>query len=493
MITVNGLTFSYGAEYVFHDATFSIGNNQKVGLIGPNGAGKSTLFRLLVGKEETEHGMISTRGTIGYVPQEVKSDPHIEAAASVLDYIDPHHTHEEFALKRLLAGLELPHVLLTDEPKKASDGQKTKLALARALLLEPDILLLDEPTNFMDKAGKKFVMDFLATYPKTLLVISHDLKLLDTHIDKILSINTQFHTIETYAGTYSEALKIKREADELLKRSIKSKQAHIRQMETALPKLYKFTSKKGVRARVRQQERIRREREKLPPMPQELKSFKLSLPTPPRSGEIPLMVSHIDKSFGEKHVLCDINMTIRRHEKMVIIGPNGAGKSTLIKIVMGIIQPDNGTVILNEAVKIGYYSQEFDVMDPEKSVLETVVDEGEITEQESRKFLGRFLFTHEQNGQSVRSLSGGEKTRLSVACLVLRANNLLILDEPTTYLDPMSQRIILEALKKYQGTLLLVSHSEDFVRELKPDKAFIMRDRKTVFWSDELLDEVGDV
>ena len=230
MITVNGLTFSYGGEYVFQNATFSIGNNQKVGLIGPNGAGKSTLFRLLVGKEETEHGMISTRGTIGYVPQEVKSDPHIEAAASVLDYIDPHHTHEEFALKRLLAGLELPHVLLTDEPKKASGGQKTKLALARALLLEPDILLLDEPTNFMDKAGKKFVMDFLATYPKTLLVISHDLKLLDTHIDKILSINTQFHTIETYAGTYSEALKIKREADELLKRSIKSKQAHIRQI-----------------------------------------------------------------------------------------------------------------------------------------------------------------------------------------------------------------------------------------------------------------------
>lgn len=493
MITVKELTFSYGSGYVFDNATFAIGNNQKVGLIGPNGAGKSTLFRLLIGREEHEQGVIQVDGTIGYVPQEVKRDPIIETAPSVIEYIDPSHAHDEFELKRLLAGLELPYLSLSAIPSDTSGGQKTKLALARALLSEPDILLLDEPTNFMDTAGKKFVMDFLSDYPKTLLVISHDLQLLDAHIEKILSINTQFHTIETYTGTYTEALKIKREADEFLKRSITSKQAHIRRMETALTKLYKFTSKKGVRARVRQQERIRREKEKLPSMPQSSKSFTLNLPALPRSGEIPLRVSGVNKSFGTNHVLHDVSVSVRRHEKMIIIGPNGTGKSTLIKIIMGLVQPDSGTVTIDAATHIGYYSQEFETMDPVKTVLETVTDQTHITEQAARGFLGRFLFTQTQAMQALRSLSGGEKTRLFVACLMAQPYNLLILDEPTTYLDPLSQRVVLEALKKYQGTLLLVSHSEDFVRELKPDKALVLADRKTVFWTDDLLDDVGTV
>ena len=482
MIRAKDITFSYGSELVFDKTSFIITEGQKVGMVGPNGAGKSTLFSIITNKLELDAGSIETTGTVGYVPQEVKQDPSLEESLSVRDYIDPEKQKSDFELKKLLAGLELDHVALLSKPKILSGGQKTKLALARALIQEPDLLLLDEPVNFMDSAGKRFVMNFLSQYPKSLMIVSHNLDLLDEHIDKVLILNIQSKKIETYAGTYKKAMKLKEEQEEHFKRQVRVKEKHIEQMEKSLLKLYRNKSKKGVRARMQHIKRIGQEKSALPAMPTAIKKFKLDLPEPSRIAELPIMVKGINKSYGDNKVLKDLSFYVNRGEKILITGDNGAGKSTLIKIIMNKIKADTGTVLIKENVQIGYYSQEFETFDFSKRVLDTVMEECGIYEQKARSFLGRFMFDADNVKQRVGTLSGGEKTRLSVAMIMLNNNNLLVLDEPTTYLDPLSQRIVLEALKEYKGTLVLVSHVDEFVKELKPDRAFLMPEGELITW-----------
>ena len=493
MVKAENISFSYGGESVFDGASFVVGKNQKVGLVGPNGSGKSTLFKLITGKENLSQGNIQVQGTIGFVPQEVKRDPFIEDALSIRRYLDPNSKTHDHDLKKLLSGLEAEAVDLGSKPASLSGGQTTKLALARALLAEPDILLLDEPTNFMDKGGKRFVMNFLATYPKTVILISHDLDLLDKHIDKVLAVNVHTKKIDEYKGDYSQFLKLKKEREELLKRQMLIKQKHIERMEKALSKMVRFTSGKGVRRRVTQQRRIRKEKENLPEMPRELAHIRLSLPEPPRVGELPIRVNGVSKSYGDKIVIKNLNFVVKRGEKFIVVGPNGSGKSTIIKIMVGEVSPSLGSVEQGSNLKIGYYSQEFENFDLNERVLDSILQKGKMDEQKTRGYLARFMFDSEKVMQRIESLSGGEKTRLSIALTLLENNNLLILDEPTTYLDPISQRIILEALKEYKGTIVLVSHVEDFVKEFSPDRALLMPEEKVLLWSDDLLERVSEV
>lgn len=491
MLKVNGLSFSYGVKDVFNDASFTVGKNQKVGLVGPNGAGKSTLFRILTGQEQETSGRIYIQGALGYVPQEVKRDPILEKSESIKNYIDPENSHQEFELNKILSGLELD-LSLEDIPQELSGGQKTKLALAKALLAEPDILLLDEPTNFMDKAGKKFVMNFLSEYLKTLIIVSHDLELLDKHIDKILSINTQTHNIDEFAGTYKEAMKLKTEAEELLQRQYKIKTTHIKQLEESIRK-GKFKSKKGARTKTVLKRRVEREKQSLPDLPAEIREFKLNLPEPSRVAEVPIRIEGISKIYGDNTVLNDLSFYIQRGEKFLLIGVNGSGKSTVIKIIMNLVNPESGEVLIGTNVNIGYYSQEFENFEMDRTIIDWTTEKGKVTENRARAFLAGFMFDQTRIRQRIGSLSGGEKTRLSIALLILNNHNVLVLDEPTTYLDPMSQRIVLEALKQYKGTLLLVSHVEDFVKELSPDRALLMPEGKVVLWDEKYLDRIGEV
>jgi ATP-binding cassette, subfamily F, member 3 len=493
MIKASDISFSYGGEPVFDGAGFIVGKRQKVGLVGPNGSGKSTLFKLITGTENLSGGNIETHGVTGFVPQEVKRDPELENADSIRIFLDPHSEKPDFELKKLLAGLEAEEVELEAKPINLSGGQKTKLALARALLAQPDILLLDEPTNFMDRAGKHFVMEFLATYPNTVIVISHDLELLDKHIDKVLAVNVHTKKIDEYKGDYSQFIKLKKEREELLKRQILVKQKHIERMEKALSKMTRLTSTKGVRARVRQQKRIRREKATLPEMPRDIAAIKLNLPEPPRVGELPIRAHNISKSYNGNAVVENLSFSVRRGEKLLLIGPNGSGKSTVIKIITGTLKPDSGYIEPGANLKIGYYSQEFENFDLSERVLQMVQHKGKLDEQKARGYLARFMFDEDKVKQRIESLSGGEKTRLSIALVMLENNNLLVLDEPTTYLDPLSQRVILEALKEYKGTVILVSHVEDFVREIKPDRSLFMPEGRVLLWDNELLEKVGEV
>ena len=491
MIRATNITFGWGEEPLFEGASFIVGKNQKVGLVGPNGAGKSTLLKLILGIETQKEGKIEVLGEIGYVPQEVSRDKYLETALNIRSYVDPENKKKDFEIFKMFAGLEL-NINLGMDLKNLSGGQKTKLALARAMIAEPDILLLDEPTNFMDIAGKIWVTNFLSNYPNTLILISHDLELMDQSIDKVLSINSQTRKIDEFKGNYKKAMKLKNEKESLMKRQIIAEEKHIKRLEKAVEMMrQRNKSKKGVRARVILQRRVERLKEALPELPAEVRKIKVSLPEPANVGELVIRAINISKSFADHEVLTNINFSIHRGERIALIGPNGSGKSTLIKILTDRIQEDSGEVIKNPSLKYGYYSQEFESFDFNKSLAQTIMDDCLKDERFVRPFLGRYMFFGNKIYQKIGSLSGGEKTRLSIARLTADNFNLLILDEPTTYLDVISQKVILEALKEYKGAMLVVSHTEEFIKDLNPSRALILPENRFVFWSDDLLEKIS--
>ncbi|HSX48701.1 MAG TPA: ABC-F family ATP-binding cassette domain-containing protein [Candidatus Saccharimonadales bacterium] len=492
MIQITNLSFSFGETPLYEGVTFNIGENQKIGLVGSNGSGKTTLLNIIAGKEKETNGKIKVIGKVGIVPQEIKHDPEMEKAKNVRGFVDPDDSHGDHELKKLFSGLELT-LELNDKPQKLSGGQKTKLALAKALLAAPDILLLDEPTNFMDVSGKKWVMNFLANYPKTVIVISHDLSLMNHAIDKILFVNSLSKTIDEYKGNYSKFEKLKKEKDELQKRQAVQGMKQVKRMEEAVKHAMSLRSEKGVRVRVQLQKRLAKMKETLPELPQEVRKIKIRLPDPANIGEVVIKAESVKKSYGENEVLKDVSLTIYRGERIALIGPNGAGKSTFIKTLMGILKPDSGTITKNSDLDIGYYSQEFETFDMNKKVIDTFTDITHLNEGICRAYLGRYMFSGDKIYQRIETLSGGEKTRLSIALLTAKNHNLLILDEPTTYLDVLSQRIILEALKEYKGAMLIVSHTPEFVIELAPKRAYLFPEEKTMFWENSLVQKVEEI
>jgi len=481
MIIARNVSYSYSRHVVYNDSTFNIQKNEKVALVGPNGAGKSTLFKLLLKEEHVNDGELQVMGKIGYVPQEIKHDPILEAATDIQSYIDPNITKEDWELIMMLSHLEV-NADLTEVPKKLSGGQRTKLALLRAILDEPDILLLDEPTNFMDVEGKRWFMEFLGEYPKTLVVISHDINLLDEHIDKVIAINPMTKKIEEYKGNYSKYVKTKGNIDEALKKRFENDQKEIVRMKKSLQKMARMSSEKGARARANVQNRIDRVTAALPELPPEIRHIKFNLPDPIHTGERPIAAKNIYKSYGDTLILEDVSLSIRRGERVALEGPNGAGKSTFIKILMERLEPDSGEILKDKNLHIGYYSQEFETFDFNKTIMETVESVCDLPLNQTRPVLAKFNFLREKIYQKIGTLSGGEKTRLSIALLMLQGYNLLILDEPTTYLDMESQRIILEALKAYKGAMLFVSHTEEFVEGLKPNRILLFPENIIKHW-----------
>lgn len=463
-------------------------------LVGPNGAGKSTLLDIISGQQDYDTGTVETIGSLGIVPQEVSYDQHLESAVSIRQYLDPQGAKRDDELLRLMAGMELEKLQLDAMPSDLSGGQKTKLAFIRNIIAEPDILLLDEPTNFLDVSGKRWVMQFLAKYPKTLLVISHDIALLDQSITKTLAINTHTKKIEEYTGNYSQFIRLQKERQEHLKRQRAAQEKHITQMKKGLAKIQGAQSEKGVRQKINLQHRIEKAQANLPELPPQLKSMRFKLPDPSNVGRIALQAKGLTISYGDKPVISNLNFLIEKGQKVALIGKNGAGKSTLIKTLVGKLQPQAGTVEKHEWLDIGYYAQEHEVFDLEKTLSDTIVSQvPDFSDGQARALLGRFMFSGDKAYQKVGTLSGGEKTRLAIALLTVKGHNLLILDEPTTYLDVISQRIILEVLKDFQGAMLVVSHTEDFVKELQPDRGLLLPENIFDFWRPEMLDRVTQI
>jgi ATPase subunit of ABC transporter with duplicated ATPase domains len=493
MVNVKNVSFTYGYEPVLQQVSFLVPKGKKVGIVGPNGAGKSTLLKLLTKEEYPSEGKIEVSGVLAYVPQEVKNDPALLAATDIRSYVDPSGKVSQQLFMTTLQNLEFDFSKASKNLNELSGGQKTKLALARAFLAQPDILLLDEPTNFLDEAGTRWVMHFLGTYKKTVLVISHDLKLLDRHIHQVLFVNPHTHTVDVYSGNYTKFMTTKAQQEAHLVRQIKNEKQRISQMEKGVERLRQKTSDKGVRQRVVLQRRLERIKDALPSAPPEIRRIAVKFPTPDPLGEMAVSALHLHKAFGSQVILRDVNLEVRRGEKVALIGPNGVGKTTLIKMLVGELVPDAGEVRRSDRLNVGYYSQEFATFDEGKTLEEVIRETDRLEPHRIYPFLGRFLFPHSRLNQRIETLSGGEKTRLSIALLMLQSHNLLVLDEPTTYLDVLSQRVILEALKDYQGAMILVSHTKEFVSELKPDKALLLPQNKTMVWSDDLLDKVVEI
>lgn len=479
MIKVDNLSFTWTDKPIFDGLNFSINNGEKIGLVGVNGSGKTTLFKILAGLEQADDGHVFVDGNITFVPQEIKSDPVMDASPNVLSYLNTLSDTPDYEIKRVLAGLGLTRLNENTPPGLLSGGQKTRLALAKAILNHAQILLLDEPTNFLDEAGKKWVVNFISQFEGTLLLISHDLNFLGDKLNKIFYINPQTKKIDIYGGNFQSFLKLKEEKEALLKRQIVTETKHLKQMKIGLVKMAHLKSSKGVRQRLNLQHRVEKLEQNLPQMPPEAKKIRLILPDPLWVGEIPIYTKGVGKKFGSKQVLNNINLTIHRGHKTALLGPNGAGKSTLIKILLGDLLPDEGQVIRDSKLKWGYYCQELTDLNPDATLLQTIKNlGGSINEGQIRSLLGKMLFVGDKIFQKVGSLSGGEKTRLSIARLLAQNFNFLVLDEPTTYLDPLSQRLILESLKAYQGAMLIVSHNQDFIDELSVDQKLFLPENR---------------
>jgi ATPase subunit of ABC transporter with duplicated ATPase domains len=386
----------------------------------------------------------------------------------------------EHEVIKLLRGLGLGDVELDRPVAQLSGGQKTRLALARVLFAAPHLLLLDEPTNHLDGPATRWLMGYLAHFEGAVVLVSHDLALLDRAITRILHLDAMTRTLTAYTGNYSSYLRQRSQNEERAAAEAERKSAKIAQLAEQANWMRHKTEAMARRAKVLDHlvERMREEMPDPATLPRRERALKLDLPIARQSGHLVFRVEQLTKSYGGPPVLQNLSFEIERGQRLVVIGRNGAGKTTLLRILAGLAPPTRGHVATGHHVDLGYYAQEHESLHPDLTLLEELrLAASELPHRtglppndgQLRSLLGRFLFSGSQAFQKVKSLSGGEKTRLALARLMLGGYNTLLLDEPTNNLDPISRDHVREALAGYRGTLVIVSHDTDFVAALQPD------------------------
>ncbi len=404
----------------------------------------------------------------------------------------------EFEIAQLLAGLSLKGLELDRPVQALSGGQKTRLALARVLFAAPEMIFLDEPTNHLDGKAVRWLMDYLARCESAVVLISHDLALLDTAIVRVLHLDAVTRRLTAYTGNYSSYLRQREGAEERALAQLERTQAKITRLEEQANWMRGKTEKMARRAKVFDH-LVERMREDLPDqanLPHRERAFTMDLPITRTSGREVFRVERVTHAYGAKRVLADITFDVERGQRLVIIGVNGAGKTTLLKIIAGVLAPTAGAVHPGYNVDLGYFAQEHEQLHPNLTLLDELRGAAEELphrqgpppgERALRALLGRFLFSGEQAFQKVGTLSGGEKTRLALARLMLGGHNTLLLDEPTNNLDVTSRERVLKALAGYAGTLVIVSHDVAFVEALQPDFALLLPAGQVRYFDNELL------
>ena len=505
ILSANHLEKSFDGEILFTEASFRINDKDKAAVVGSNGAGKTTLLRIIMGELSADAGeVVIARGkTIGYLSQHqgLSDDCSIyeeirKAKADVLameesirdleqrmkeasgdtlsammeEYSRLNHEFElrdGYAARSEMTGVLKGMGFSEDEFDKLcgklSGGQKTRVALAKLLLTKPDCILLDEPTNHLDISSIQWLEGYLRSYPGAVIVVAHDRYFLDRIADKVIEVDGG--RVTEYKGNYSAyaALK-KRQREDALKAYLNQRQM-IKHQEEVIEKLRSFNREKSIkRAESRQKMLDKVKRLDKPAGPEDKMVLKLSAHE--ESGKDVLVIEGLSKSFGSHTLFSDVNIHIRRGERVAIIGDNGTGKTTLLKIITGLTDADAGTLTLGSKVEIGYYDQEQQLLTDENTLFEEISNAyPDLTNTTIRNTLASFLFTGDDVFKPVSALSGGERGRLSLCKLILSDYNFLILDEPTNHLDMPSKEVLENALSSYEGTLLYVSHDRYFVNQ----------------------------
>ena len=528
MLVAREVEVRAGARLLLAPSSFQVSAGDKVGLVGRNGAGKTTLTKILAGEALPAAGQITRSGQIGYLPQDPRTgdldtlakDRILSARGldSVLARLARYSMEmatetgeaQDAAMRsyaqaeaelaaaggyaaeseaaRIAANLGLPDRVLGQPLRTLSGGQRRRVELARILFSGADNLLLDEPTNHLDADSIVWLRDYLKAYPGGVILISHDVGLLEAIVTKVFHLDANRAELDQYAMDWKRYL-LQRETDE--KRRKRERLNAERKAEQLLAQADKMRAKatKAVAA----QNMAKRAQKLLASVEGERASdrvAKIRFPTPAPCGKVPLRGEELSKSYGSLEVFTDVNLAIDKGSRVVILGLNGAGKTTLLRILAGMEPSDTGEVQPGHGLRLGYYAQEHETLDVSRSVLENMMTAApeDMTPTDARKILGSFLFTGDDVDKPARVLSGGEKTRLALAMLVVSAANVLLLDEPTNNLDPASREQVLDALRSYAGSVVLVTHDPGAAEALNPQRVLLLPDATEDFWSDTYRD-----
>ena len=526
---IEHLDFSFGLQPIFQDVSIHISDGDHVGVVGVNGAGKSTLFHLILKDFEPDFGKIklpsSTR--LAYLPQVLKDEisnmdctvlEYLETGRplkelevdlksayekasiedekkslfylkqagqiqSLIDFYDPYHAEEE--LLEIVDGLHILD-LLDESLKNLSGGEKSKVAFAHLLYSKPDLILLDEPTNHLDVESKSYVMNYLKNYRGTILVISHDISFLNEVTNKTLYLDKLTHKMELFTGSYEKFKRRKEEEKTSKERLLEKQEREEEKLKKIIAKYIRGNEKKANIAKDRQKKLAKLEENKVV-LEKKYKQTKFKMEIQDKGDFYPLTVEHITFSYSLDDLLYDdLSFQMLRGERYLLVGENGIGKSTLLKLIVGKLKPLEGKITLGKNVSIGYYAQEHEQLDENKTVVEQFFD---ITKDFSylRGVLGRFLFFDEDIYKKISVLSPGERSRVALAKLALEKANFLVLDEPTNHLDPETQEIIARTFLDYPGTMLVVSHNPEFVKNLNIQKMLYLPSGKVTDFEEEVV------
>ena len=530
MITATKVQVRAGAQLLLNEASFRIAAGDKVGLVGRNGAGKTTLTRILAGELQPASGTVTRSAGVGYLPQDPRTaDPGNAArdrilGARGLDVIvagmrraekeitspdpDTHErgmrryarleteflTHGGYAAESeaatIAANLGLDERALGQPLGTLSGGQRRRIELARILFSGAETLLLDEPTNHLDADSILWLREFLRSYSGGVVVISHDVALLDHTVNRVFHLDANRCELDVYQLGWKAYLE-QRETDERRRRreraNAEKKAAALKAQADRMR--YKATKATAAQNMDRRADRL------LAGLEDERRAdkvAKLRFPDPAPCGRTPLSASALSKSYGSLEVFTDVDLAIDRGSRVVVLGLNGAGKTTLLRLLSGIEPPDTGVVEAGHGLRMGYYAQEHETLDPDRTVLENLRSAApDLPELEARRVLGSFLFSGDAVDKPARVLSGGEKTRLALAILVVSKANVLLLDEPTNNLDPASREEILSALRSFTGAIVLVTHDEGAVEALGPERVLLLPDGVEDLWNSDYAELVA--
>src|SRR5947207_8617053 len=515
MISATGLELRAGARILLSEANLRVQPGDRIGLVGRNGAGKTTTLKVLAGETLPFAGQIERRGPVGYLPQDPRTgdldvtardrvrsgrglDTRLAGMAklevALAEDADERTVRRYGALEdrfaglggyaaeaeaaRICANLGLPDRVLTQPLGTLSGGQRRRIELARILFSDSaessgGTLLLDEPTNHLDADSVTWLRGFLAGHKGGLIVISHDVNLLDAVVNKVWYLDANRAVVDGYNVGWKLYLQ-QRETDE---RRRHRERANAEQKAGALMAQADKMRAKATKT-VAAQNMARRAERLLAGLEEERtadKVAKVRFPTPAPCGKTPLTARGLSKSYGSLEIFCDVDVAVDKGSRVAILGLNGAGKTTLLRVLGGLLEPDTGEVVAGHGLRIGYYAQEHETLDVHRTVLEHMRSAApDQTDGELRRILGAFLFSGDDVAKPAGVLSGGEKTRLALATLVCSGANVLLLDEPTNNLDPISREQVLDAIARYPGAIVLVTHDPGAVSAHKPDRATLL-------------------